>query len=193
MGRAAAGACSSGGTEGLKELSHHCCPTPRSQGEVSTSGPAPAGQPVGDPGGHRGELSKQGARSGRDVGLFEQPLKPCKGAIKAGRTVGAVRSCLLCKGVTQTSVFRQKCASQSDGVRLSPLCEAAPGLPFSPLISGLLLGSQAQHPLQLCPKANCKFRPCLGGRANPHKTSEWKQKCVLLKKKKKEKEREKKK
>lgn len=31
MGRAAAGACSSGGTEGLEELSRPCCPTPRSQ------------------------------------------------------------------------------------------------------------------------------------------------------------------
>lgn len=53
------------------------------------------------------------------------------------------------------------------------------------LISRLLIRSQVQHPLELHPKANCTFRPCLGGRANPHKTSEWKQKCMLLKEKKK--------
>lgn len=69
-----------------------------------------------------GSLASQGSRGGRNISLFEQPLKPCKGAIKAGRTVGVVRGCLLCKGVTQTSVFKQKCASQIDGVRLSPLC-----------------------------------------------------------------------
>lgn len=149
VGRAAAGACSSGGTEGLQELSRHCCPTPRSQGKVFTCWPAPAGQPVGDPGGHRGELSEQGAHSGRNVGLFEQPLKPCKGAIKAVRTVGAVRSCLLCKGVTQTSIFRQKCASQTDGVRLSPLCLASPSHPLS---RGCSSGAKRSIPCSCVPK-----------------------------------------
>lgn len=34
--------------------------------------------------------------------------------------------------------------------------------------------------MELHPGAHWKFRPCLGGRANSHKSSEWKQKCLLL-------------
>lgn len=73
------------------------------------------------------------------------------------------------------------CSDQPLAVRPSFLSRA--GLPVSPLISRLLIRSQVQNPLELRPKANWKFRPRRGGRANPHKTSEWKQKCALLKKK----------
>lgn len=64
---------------------------------------------------------------------------------------------------SQTPVLQQKRADQIDRLQSSPSSGAAAGRPVSPLISRLLIKSQGQHPSELRPEANWKFRPCRGG------------------------------